>query len=245
MRRIRTLIALALLATACKKSGPEAVALQYERERVRGDVAKARGYLSAADEADLTTGRAKVGDAELATAGVPEATVDSGRTLYDDGDSARVAVFFTGPNMQQAMAGLMRRAMSGAKLDETDAKQSLRTVPRITFADTFALRRGQDGWRVSAGLPYRRALRDSIQFDVQLEPGFLGGFIKGTARNLSAAHLEELHIEVFDAKGESRHVNVGAIAPHGQTKIIEMATLSPGKASKVEITAMKVSKTGS
>jgi hypothetical protein len=243
MRNSLLVTTLALLS-ACHGASPERTATDYERERVRGDVAKARLFLTPADEALLSSGAAKIEDADLSTTGLPNTVVDSAHSLYDDGDSARVAVYMTGPNMQQAIAGLMQRAFAGERLDSADAKRSLRDVPRVTIADTVALRRSAEGWRVSAALPYRRALRDSLAYDIQLEEGnFLGGAIRGTVRNMSAAHFESLMLEVYDAKGESRMVDVGELAPHGVAKMFEMASLAPGRPRKVEVLSFQVSRT--
>jgi len=237
------LIAIFLLGTAisCRaSSSPDRVALAYERERVKGDVAQARGYLSASDEAELAGGRATSEDANLRTVGVPEAVVDSARTLTQEGDSARVAVFFTAPNLQQALAGLMQRAFSGESLSGTEAKQELRKVPRITVADTIRLLREPNGWRVSKGLAYHRALRDSIDFDLRLEKGFIQGWIRGVAQNRSAAHIRSVSFEVFDSTGESRHADASDLPPHGTAKVLEMATLEPGRPSKVVIQRLEL-----
>lgn len=239
---MRWTAALLLVLVGCHPASPERTATAYERERVRGDVAKARTYLSASDEALLANGGAKVEEADLSTAGLANTVVDSAHTLYNDGDSARVAVYMTGPNVQQAIAGFMQRALAGEQLDSTEAKRSLSTVPRVTFADTIALRRSAGGWRVSAGLAYRRALRDSLAYDLRLEDGFLSGTIRGSVQNRSAAHFETLMLEVFDAKGESRFADVGELRPHGTAKVFEMATLAPGRPSKVEVRSFSLAR---
>lgn len=90
---------LALVLAGYATQSPETTALNFERERVRGDVAKARGYLSEADEAEIVAGRASVEEANLTEGGIPSAVVDSVHTLPPRGDTAGVAVYYTGPNL--------------------------------------------------------------------------------------------------------------------------------------------------
>jgi hypothetical protein len=240
--RIALGIVLLIAEISCKaSSSPDRVALAYERQRVKGDVAHARGYLSASDEAELAAGHATSEDAGLRTVGVPDAVVDSARTLSTEGNGARVAVFMTAPNMEQAFAGLMRRAFTGESLDQKDAKAELRKVPRITVADTMRLVREDQGWRVTQGLAHRYALRDSVRPQLRIEKGYLGSnWIRGTVQNFSSARIGRVELEVFDSEGESHSADASDIAPLGTGKVLESASLAPGTPSRVDVKSVSL-----
>jgi hypothetical protein len=241
------------LFVACSKgaSAPDHVALQYERQRVRGDVAQSRVLLSPSDEQELAAGRAKAADAHLDERGIPSAVVDSAHIIRRTPDSATVAVFYTGPNLQQAFAGIVQQAFSGKKLDERSGKEALAAAPRITLADTVNLLHTPQGWRIDAGLARARVRRDSLAarakavgdslvFDVAITGGVFGGFIRGTATNPTSSGIEELRVEVTDAKGDFHTVNVGEIAPRGHTRVIDVAQLSPGRPAKITVQILKL-----
>jgi hypothetical protein len=138
------LSALSLLACS-SGDGATAAARRFQEKVIAGDVVPTYAMLAATDRAAL----AEAGYPEnlpsgvrIGRGGIIETVIDSVKREGGAGDTARVAVYMTGPNMEQALGKLLLGAMSGG-LDtsgmQAKAREAAKSVPRVTRVERLTM----------------------------------------------------------------------------------------------------------